>query len=63
MHAKTVVLDRKFAFVASANFTGAAQSRNIEAEVLLRHFKPRLAARLHGYFEGLIGTGVLRRVN
>jgi len=61
MHAKTVVIDRKLAFITSANFTGAAQSRNIEAGVLLR--QPRLAARLHGYFEGLIGTGVLRRVN
>ncbi len=61
MHAKTVVLDRKAAFVASANFTGAAQSRNIEAEVLLQ--QPRLAARLHCYFEGLIDTAILRRVN
>jgi phosphatidylserine/phosphatidylglycerophosphate/cardiolipin synthase-like enzyme len=60
-HAKTVVIDRKVAFITSANFTGAAQSRNIEAGVLLR--QPRLAARLHGYFEGLIGTGVLRRVD
>lgn len=60
MHAKTVVIDRKVAFITSANFTGAAQSRNIEAGVLLR--QPRVAARLHGYFEGLIGTGVLRRL-
>ena len=57
MHAKTVVVDRKVAFVTSANFTGAAQGRNIEAGVLLR--QPSLAARLHGYFEGLIVTGVL----
>lgn len=55
-----VVIDRKVAFITSANFTGAAQSRNIEAGVLLR--QPRIATRLHGYFEGLIGTGVLRRI-
>lgn len=60
LHAKTVVIDKKAAFITSANFTEAGQSRNIEAGVLLR--QPRLAARLHLYFEGLIGTGVLRRV-
>ncbi|MGE3312798.1 MAG: DISARM system phospholipase D-like protein DrmC, partial [Limisphaerales bacterium] len=60
LHAKTVVIDRKVAFITSANFTGAAHNRNIEAGVLLR--QPRIAARLHGYFVGLIGTGVLRRV-
>lgn len=61
LHAKTIVIDRKVAFITSANFTGAAQTRNIEAGLLLR--QPRLAARLHGYFDGLMGTGVLRRVN
>ena len=60
LHAKTVVIDRKVAFITSANFTGAAQSRNIEAGVLLR--QPRTAARLHAYFSGLIATNVLRRV-
>jgi phosphatidylserine/phosphatidylglycerophosphate/cardiolipin synthase-like enzyme len=58
-HAKTVIIDRKVAFITSANFTGAAQSRNIEAGVLRQ---PRTAARLHDYFSGLIRTGVLRRV-
>lgn len=61
LHAKTVVIDRKVAFITSANFTGAGHSRNIEAGVLLR--QPRIAARLHAYFDGLKGTGVLRRVN
>jgi phosphatidylserine/phosphatidylglycerophosphate/cardiolipin synthase-like enzyme len=61
MHAKTVVFDRNVSFVTSANFTGAAQGRNIEAGVLLR--QPSLAARLHGYFGGLNGTGVLRWVD
>src|SRR5262245_18327455 len=30
MHAKCIVIDRKLAFVSSANFTEAAQARNIE---------------------------------
>jgi hypothetical protein len=60
LHAKTVIIDRKVAFITSANFTGAAQTRNIEAGVLIR--QPRIAARLHAYFSGLIATGVLRRV-
>jgi len=60
LHAKTVIIDQRVAFITSANFTGAAQTRNIEAGVLIR--QPRIAARLHAYFSGLIATGVLRRV-
>ncbi len=61
MHTKTVVIDRKVAFITSANFTGTAHSQNIERGVLLH--QPRLALKLYGYFEDLIDTGVLRRVN
>lgn len=61
LHAKTVVVDRKTAFITSANFTGAAQTRNIEAGILIR--QPRMAARLQAYFSGLISTGVLRRIS
>ena len=60
LHAKTVVVDRKVAFITSANFTGAAQTRNIEAGILLR--QPRTAARLHAYFSGLIATGALQSI-
>ncbi len=60
LHAKTVIVDRKVAYITSANFTGAAQIRNIEAGVLPR--QPRIATRLHAYFTGLIATNVLRRV-
>jgi phosphatidylserine/phosphatidylglycerophosphate/cardiolipin synthase-like enzyme len=60
LHAKTIVVDRKTAFVYSANFTEAAQDRNIEAGVLIR--LPRIAERLHAYFFGLIQTNVLRRI-
>ena len=61
LHAKTIVVDRKIAFVTSANFTEAAQDRNIEAGVLIR--LPRIAERLHAYLSGLISTNVLRRIN
>lgn len=61
LHAKTVIVDRKIAFITSANFTEAAQARNIEAGVLIR--QPRVANRLHGYFAGLIATNILRRIN
>jgi hypothetical protein len=60
MHAKTVIVDRKSVFITSANFTGAAQSRNIEVGILLR--QPRTAARLHSYFLGLMDTQVLRQI-
>lgn len=58
MHAKCVIVDEAEVFVTSANFTEAAQERNIEAGVLLRH--PPLAHRLSSYFEQLIATQQLR---
>jgi phosphatidylserine/phosphatidylglycerophosphate/cardiolipin synthase-like enzyme len=60
LHAKTAIIDQKVAFVTSANFTGAAQTRNIEAGVLIR--QPRIAARLHSYFSGLMATGMMKRI-
>lgn len=58
LHAKCVIVDRKVAFVTSANFTDAAQHRNIEAGVLTRD--PRLASKLHYYFDGLRNEEVLQ---
>lgn len=58
LHAKCVVVDRRWAFVTSANFTEAAQERNIEAGVLLEH--PRLAESLAGQFEELKQRGRLK---
>jgi phosphatidylserine/phosphatidylglycerophosphate/cardiolipin synthase-like enzyme len=58
MHAKCVIVDRKVAFVTSANFTDAAQHRNIEAGILSRD--PKLASKLHSYFDGLRNEGVLQ---
>jgi hypothetical protein len=60
LHAKTVIVDRQTAFITSANFTGAAQTRNIEAGILVR--QPRVTAQLYSYFSGLMETGELRRL-
>ncbi len=60
LHAKCVVVDDRWAFVTSANFTEAAQERNIEAGVLLDH--PRLAASLVGRFRALRDAGRLKRM-
>jgi hypothetical protein len=57
LHAKCVIVDRRVALVTSANFTEAAQQRNIEAGVLIRHAS--FAERLTTYFDGLLGAGLL----
>jgi hypothetical protein len=59
LHAKCVIIDRAEALVTSANFTEAAQERNIEVGIKVRH-KP-LVERLASYFEALIETGQLVR--
>ncbi|MCU0692710.1 MAG: DISARM system phospholipase D-like protein DrmC [Polyangiaceae bacterium] len=60
LHAKCVVVDWRWALVTSANFTEAAQERNIEAGVLLDH--PGIARALAGRFTGLREAGRLRRM-
>jgi phosphatidylserine/phosphatidylglycerophosphate/cardiolipin synthase-like enzyme len=57
LHAKCVVTDRSAALITSANFTQAAQLRNIEVGLLVRHLT--LVERLACYFEGLIDSGQL----
>jgi len=59
LHAKCVIVDRRVAFVTSANFTEAAQNRNIEVGVVTR-FTP-MVERLAAYFDGLIESGTLER--
>lgn len=56
LHAKCVIVDRERALVTSANFTDAAQRRNVEAGVDIRH--PPTAARLADYFAGLCRAGL-----
>lgn len=57
LHAKCVVVDEQIAFVSSANFTEAAQERNIEVGVLVR--SPVLAARITRHFDALVAAGLL----
>ena len=57
LHAKCVVVDRSIALVTSANFTDAAQWKNIEAGVEIRH-RPTVE-RLANYFGGLMQTRLL----
>ncbi len=58
LHAKCIVIDRQVAFVSSANFTEAAQVRNIEVGVLLR--VPALAEQISRHFQALIEAEVLK---
>lgn len=60
LHAKVVVVDRRKVLLTSANFTEAAQQRNIELGVVCA--APYLAERVCSYFEGLRRSGQLRRL-
>ena len=60
MHAKCVVVDGAQALVTSANFTEAAQERNIEVGLLVD--SPALADRLEEHFASLIRNGHLERL-
>jgi phosphatidylserine/phosphatidylglycerophosphate/cardiolipin synthase-like enzyme len=59
-HSKCVVIDDREALVTSANFTEAAQERNIEAGVLVR--EPAFARQLREHFDALIEAGALVRL-
>ena len=58
MHAKCVVVDETAAFLTSANFTEAAQERNIEVG-LLSH-DARVATALVREFDAMVESGKLR---
>lgn len=57
LHAKCIAIDRQIAFVSSANFTQAAQARNIEVGTLIHseHF----AMQLVDHFERLAAENIL----
>lgn len=59
LHAKCVIVDRRVALITSANFTEAAQQRNIEVGLLVKHVP--VVQRLAGYFEALQNSGQLVR--
>ena len=60
MHAKCVVIDGRQALVTSANFTEAAQERNIELGLLVN--SPSIACRIEEHFISLIQQGNLERL-
>jgi phosphatidylserine/phosphatidylglycerophosphate/cardiolipin synthase-like enzyme len=60
LHAKVVVVDARYTLLTSANFTEAAQRRNIEAGVLIDD--PRLATRLTQQFDKLVEASVFAPV-
>jgi phosphatidylserine/phosphatidylglycerophosphate/cardiolipin synthase-like enzyme len=61
MHAKCVVVDDNAVFISSANFTEAAQQRNIEVGLLIR--SDALAERLTRYFDALTVEGLLEPID
>lgn len=60
LHAKCVVVDGTTSLVISANFTEAAQERNIEAGVLLR--SASFATSLTAQFDALVQRGALKKL-
>ncbi len=60
LHAKCAVIDRAVAFVSSANFTEAAQIRNIEVGALIK--SPSFAARLVHHFQALAAANILHPI-
>jgi phosphatidylserine/phosphatidylglycerophosphate/cardiolipin synthase-like enzyme len=60
LHAKCIVVDEEFVLITSANFTEAAQERNIEAGVLLTESATAQALRLQ--FDSLVSHKILRPI-
>jgi phosphatidylserine/phosphatidylglycerophosphate/cardiolipin synthase-like enzyme len=58
LHAKCLVVDDRKVLLTSANFTEAAQVRNIEAGVVVED--AALARQMRGQFEELVEAGGLR---
>jgi phosphatidylserine/phosphatidylglycerophosphate/cardiolipin synthase-like enzyme len=59
LHAKCIVVDERIAFVSSANFTEAAQERNIEVGILVRD--EAIARKVAGFFDDLRAHGHVAR--
>lgn len=57
LHAKCIVIDRSDLFVSSANFTEAAQERNLEIGVLIH--SSTLADRVAAHFDALLDAALL----
>lgn len=61
LHAKCIVVDRREVFISSANFTEAAQDRNIEIGVLIR--STVMANQITSFFDTLLAKGALEQVS
>lgn len=60
MHAKFVIADEERCFITSANFTEAAQKKNIEVGVELSNsHEPKTLSR---YFKQLMSEGKLKQL-
>jgi phosphatidylserine/phosphatidylglycerophosphate/cardiolipin synthase-like enzyme len=59
LHAKCVVIDGESVFVSSANFTEAAQQKNIEIGLLLK--SEAVAERITRFLDSLVGASRLVR--
>ena len=60
LHAKCVVIDGTVALVTSANFTEAAQERNIELGLYIK--SPVIAGQIEAHFRSLMAAGHLARI-
>lgn len=60
VHAKTAVADEEVCFISSANLTGHAMEKNMEAGVLI--VGGALPSRLHRHLEALVTTKQLKRI-
>lgn len=60
LHAKCIVVDSRTTFVSSANFTEAAQQRNLEVGLLIH--SGSLAERLTRHFDTLLSEGLLQSI-
>lgn len=60
LHAKALVIDRRWSLLTSANLTEAAQDRNIEAGALLDD--ARIAERITRQFDHFIEARILRKL-
>lgn len=59
LHAKCIVVDDARSFITSANFTDRAQTRNIEAGVLIEDTS--FAEELAGHWRQLVNEGLVRK--
>ena len=60
MHAKVIVVDQAKVFISSANFTEAAQERNIEVGLVIR--SRSLADQVLKHFTSMLAEGTLKAV-